>query len=105
MFFGRFNEDLKNAVTLNTLGTKRVLDLCQEMKNLKSFVHVSTAYSNSDKYTVEEVVYQPPHDPNAVINSIEVLPKEGIDVLAKKLLVSKVELFEKNFFGKNIVSL
>nr|XP_008194927.2 PREDICTED: fatty acyl-CoA reductase 1 isoform X1 [Tribolium castaneum] len=82
----KFNEDLKNAVTLNTLGTKQVLELCREMKNLKSFVHVSTAYSNSDKYTVDETVYEPPHDPNAVINSIKVLPNEGIEILSKKIL-------------------
>ncbi|XP_064215670.1 fatty acyl-CoA reductase 1 [Tribolium castaneum] len=84
----KFNEDLKNAAPLNTLGTKQVLELCREMKNLKSFVHVSTAYSNSDKYTVDETVYEPrpPHDPNAVINSIKVLPNEGIEILSKKNL-------------------
>jgi fatty acyl-CoA reductase len=82
----KFNEDLKNAVILNTLGTKQVLQLCEKMKNLKSFVHVSTAYSNSDKHTVEEMVYEPPHDPNAVINTVEILPKEGIDILSKTLL-------------------
>lgn len=74
---------------LNTLGTKRVLELCEEMKNLKSFVHVSTAYSNSDKETIEETVYAPPHNPNAVISSIDILPQEGIDILSKKLLVSR----------------
>jgi fatty acyl-CoA reductase len=89
----RFNEDLKNAVILNTLGTKQVLQLCEKMKNLKSFVHVSTAYSNSDKHTVEEMVYEPPHDPNAVINTVEILPKEGIDILSKTLLVSQINLF------------
>nr|XP_008200656.2 PREDICTED: LOW QUALITY PROTEIN: fatty acyl-CoA reductase 1 [Tribolium castaneum] len=84
----RFNEDLKNAAPLNTLGTKQVLELCREMKNLKSFVHVSTAYSNSDKYTVDETVYEPrpPHDPNAVINSIKVLPNEESKSYQKKIL-------------------
>lgn len=84
----RFNEDLKNAVILNTLGTKRVLELCEEMKNLKSFVHVSTAYSNSDKHTVDEIVYEPPYDPDAIISSIDVLTQQGIDLLAQKILVS-----------------
>jgi fatty acyl-CoA reductase len=31
----KFNETLRTAVTLNTLGTQRVVDLCRTMKNLK----------------------------------------------------------------------
>lgn len=31
----RFNEDLKDSVIQNTLGTKRILQLCSEMKHLK----------------------------------------------------------------------
>ena len=31
----KFNEDLKHAVNLNTIGTQRILDLCLTMKNLK----------------------------------------------------------------------
>ncbi|KAJ8917331.1 hypothetical protein NQ315_002353, partial [Exocentrus adspersus] len=82
----KFNEDLKNAVILNTLGTKRVLQLCKEMKHLKSFVHVSTAYSNSDKDVVEETVYKPPCDPEAIIHCIDILPEEAIEVLTQKML-------------------
>lgn len=82
----KFNEDLKNAVILNTLGTKRVLELCNGMKRLKSFVHVSTAFSNSDKADIAEMVYKPPYDPNAIINCVELLPKAAVDTLAKNLL-------------------
>lgn len=31
----KFNETLRTAVTLNTLGTQRVVDLCRTMKKLK----------------------------------------------------------------------
>lgn len=31
----KFNETLRTAVTLNTLGTKRVVDLCRSMQRLK----------------------------------------------------------------------
>ncbi|KAJ8958520.1 hypothetical protein NQ318_002314 [Aromia moschata] len=86
LFICRFDEDLKNAVTLNTLGTKRVIQLCKEIKYLKSFVHVSTAFSNSDKESVEETVYKPPCDPDDIINCMELLPKEAMDILEKKLL-------------------
>lgn len=54
----RFNEPLKVAVMLNIRATDRVLDLCKSMSHLKSFVHVSTAYSNADKREVKELVYE-----------------------------------------------
>lgn len=31
----RFNESLQDAANLNTLGTKRIMDICMKMKNLK----------------------------------------------------------------------
>lgn len=31
-------------------------------------IHVSTAYSNADKLTIQEAVYKPPGDPELVIN-------------------------------------
>jgi fatty acyl-CoA reductase len=31
----RFNESLKSAVTLNTLGTQRVIQVCRDMQNLQ----------------------------------------------------------------------
>ena len=53
----RFNESLKIAVNLNTLGTDRMLDLCRRMINLTSVIHVSTAYSNADRQEIEESIY------------------------------------------------
>ncbi|XP_045467337.1 fatty acyl-CoA reductase 1-like [Harmonia axyridis] len=82
----KFNEDLKNAMLLNTLGTKRVLDLCKEMKKLKSFVHVSTAFSNSDKTHIKETVYKPAFDLNSIMNCMDILPKDIVEMLSKKLL-------------------
>lgn len=82
----RFNEPLKDAVLLNTLGTQRVVELCLQMKKLKSFVHVSTAFSNADKKDIEEMVYKPPYDPKSIINCVENLPQEALDVLESKLL-------------------
>jgi len=56
------------------------------MKHLKSFIHVSTAYSNADKKDVEEIVYDPPHDPRAIINCIETLPSDAIKLITQKLI-------------------
>ncbi|KAK5638477.1 hypothetical protein RI129_012772 [Pyrocoelia pectoralis] len=82
----RFNEDLRDAVLLNTLGTKRMADFCKDIKNLKSFVHVSTAYSNADRSDVEEIVYTPTLDPKSIIHCMETLPPEVIRLIAEKLM-------------------
>lgn len=44
-----FNASIKDALLINFYGTNRMLDLAGKLKNLENFVHVSTAYVNSDK--------------------------------------------------------
>ncbi|CAH1107706.1 unnamed protein product [Psylliodes chrysocephalus] len=82
----KFNEDLKQALIYNTLGTKQVLEFCTKIKQLKSFVYVSTAFSNSIREYIEEDVYETPYDPDAIFHFIDELSKEAFDVLSKKLL-------------------
>lgn len=53
----RFDEPLKVAVNLNTKGTDRVIDLCKDMINLISIIHVSTAYSNANRDEISESIY------------------------------------------------
>ncbi|XP_025837497.1 putative fatty acyl-CoA reductase CG5065 [Agrilus planipennis] len=82
----RFHENLKDALTLNTLATKRVLDVCKAMRNLKCFIHVSTAYSNADKRDIQEIVYNPTRDPEALLNCIDALPENILDEITDKLI-------------------
>jgi len=42
----KFNEILHIATQINIQGTNSILDLATMMRNLKGFVHVSTAYSH-----------------------------------------------------------
>lgn len=57
----KFQETLKLAVELNTLGPKRALELSKGCKNLIAHVHVSTAYvnciHNSGDVEIKEKVY------------------------------------------------
>ncbi|KAL1502548.1 hypothetical protein ABEB36_007674 [Hypothenemus hampei] len=53
-----FNEQIKLAYDINVNGTKNILNLAREMKNLKSFVHVSTAYSNCNRKEIDEKIYE-----------------------------------------------
>ncbi|KAK6633920.1 hypothetical protein RUM44_004527 [Polyplax serrata] len=81
----RFTEKLKDAIELNTLGTIKVIELCREMKNLKAFVHVSTAYSNAEKYEVLETVYPAPCD----LEQLKACCRDPIDKKKEKKLVGK----------------
>lgn len=56
--------------------------------DFQSCVHVSTAFSNSDKRVVEEKVYKPKYDAHAVINLVENLPDEVVESLSSKLMAS-----------------
>ncbi|XP_037929122.1 putative fatty acyl-CoA reductase CG5065, partial [Teleopsis dalmanni] len=54
----KFNEKLSDAIDINVLGTKKILDLAMEIKNLKSFVHISTLYCNCNRQFIKEQVYE-----------------------------------------------
>lgn len=52
-----FNNALSEAIRTNILATGKIVDLAKEMRQLKSFVHVSTLYSNVNGYNVDEKIY------------------------------------------------
>lgn len=104
----KFNESLDTAVTLNTIGTQRVLLFCRQMKNLKvrselhavctkqawqqinvttfqALIHVSTAYSNADKEEILETVYPVPANVFGEIKSNELLSEELLKEIGRKL--------------------
>ncbi|KAH8332131.1 hypothetical protein KR074_009093, partial [Drosophila pseudoananassae] len=53
----RFTEDLHIALAINTRATRLMLQLAKEMKKLVAYLHVSTAYSNSVLFRIEEKFY------------------------------------------------
>ncbi|XP_027850563.2 fatty acyl-CoA reductase wat-like [Aphis gossypii] len=56
----KFNEPLELASKINIQGTEHVMTLASQMKNLKGFVHVSTAYSHCPRSEIREEFYQVP---------------------------------------------
>lgn len=54
----RFDEPLRKAIDINVLGTRRVVQLCHELKHCASFVHVSTAYCFCNRNFVGETIYE-----------------------------------------------
>lgn len=87
----RFDQSIKEAVILNTLGSKRLWDLCSEMQNLKSIIHVSTAYTNPTINNVGEMVYPPKTemDLETFLKCVNTLPEHLVTAIATELQVSQ----------------
>ncbi|XP_014369376.2 putative fatty acyl-CoA reductase CG5065 [Papilio machaon] len=80
----RFVEPLQIAMNVNFEGTKRVLNLSKKIKQLQTFVYISTAYTNSNRQVIEEIIYPPPASYKHVY---EIIEKYGDDAeQTKKLL-------------------
>lgn len=82
----KFDEKLKLSVTINMLGTQRLVELCRRMAHLEALVHVSTAYCNCNRTTVKETIYGPPIGPDQVTSLVETLDESIVDSLTVKLI-------------------
>ncbi|CRK98511.1 CLUMA_CG011867, isoform A [Clunio marinus] len=81
----RFNDPLRKAILLNTRGTRETCKLATELPNLKSFVHVSTAYIEPRNLYVEEKVYPIHANWRTYINYAENVEEEILNFLTPKL--------------------
>ncbi|CAG7820151.1 unnamed protein product, partial [Allacma fusca] len=53
-----------------------MLGWAKELKNLKAFVYVSTAYSNSDRLEIDEVVYPNHISPHTALKLCSEMPTD-----------------------------
>lgn len=83
-----FQLSLRPTVTINLLGTRRLLELCGEMRKLKAVVHVSSAYVNAFLTDVDEKVYAAQEDADKVIELINTLTDAQLQEMEAKLLGS-----------------
>ena len=69
----KFNTYLPTAIKINLVGTKVVIDFIKKLRNLTSFVHISTAFCNSCyvNLEIEEKVYASDNDPYEMMKMIE----------------------------------
>ncbi|XP_046383096.1 fatty acyl-CoA reductase 1 [Ischnura elegans] len=82
----RFDAPLKQAVMLNTRGTRSVLQLAMEMPKLEAFIHVSTAYCHLEQKILFEKPYPPPADPHKIIKCMELLEDNIAESMTKTIL-------------------
>jgi fatty acyl-CoA reductase len=83
-----FEATLKPTIDINLLGTRRVMQLCQQIKNLRSVVHVSSAYVNSFLLETQEILYPAPADAEKIINLSKSLTESALDEMTPSLLES-----------------
>ncbi|KAH8288481.1 hypothetical protein KR054_003218, partial [Drosophila jambulina] len=86
----RFDEALHLALAINVRATRLMLQLAKQMTQLVSFVHISTAYSNSVATDADERFY-PEHlrEGSDIILALgELLSAETIDSLTSSLVGS-----------------
>ena len=68
----KFNSHLRTAIRTNLTGTLRMIEFAKNLKDLASFVHLSTAFCNSNyRGLLSEKVYPSPHDPYEMMKLAE----------------------------------
>ncbi|XP_046475512.1 fatty acyl-CoA reductase wat-like isoform X1 [Neodiprion pinetum] len=82
----RFDESVRIATKINVRGTKEMLILAKEMPNLRAFVHISTAYSNCVRQSIDEKFYPPPIDSDKLLDLVEILDDASLEHLTPVLL-------------------
>lgn len=73
-----FSETLRSTVVINLLGTRRVMELCQQITNLAAMVHVSSAYVNAFQLDCEEILYPLKTDVKKVIELVDGLSDDAL---------------------------
>ncbi|KAJ0174328.1 hypothetical protein K1T71_010474 [Dendrolimus kikuchii] len=86
----KFNAPVAQTTITNIRGTREVLKLGQACKKLRSFVHVSTAYSHATESrcneNVMEIFYQCPVPPDVMIKMAEEIDATRFRAIEDKLM-------------------
>ncbi|KAL7013338.1 hypothetical protein ACKWTF_015342 [Chironomus riparius] len=88
-----FNEPLKIAVNTNLRSMRELLNLSRNMKNLISFVHISTAFANWFELNVKEEIYPTEYDPDDIIELSDRLSDEALSKITPILLGKHVNTY------------
>ncbi|XP_064545203.1 putative fatty acyl-CoA reductase CG5065 [Drosophila montana] len=80
----RFNECLNVAARVNSVATFNLLEMCRDMRELRRFLYVSTAYCNPGRKYVDECIYPtlPPVDWQQFLSCTRKIPEEYLNRLA-----------------------
>lgn len=84
----RFDETLRHLIMCNIRGTRELLKLAVEIRQLEVFLHISTAYSHCPRKHIDEQFYEAPIEPNHMIDLIEKLDgyEELLEIVTERLI-------------------
>lgn len=89
----RFNEPLYDLILCNLYGTRELLELSKQMRRLKVFVYMSTAFSNckaAAEENIAEEFYPPPLDADVLIDYVRTrrtdMDRELLRILSPNLI-------------------
>ena len=82
----RFDEELQKAIKINVRGTQNMLELAAKTRNLISFVHISTAYSQCPLAFIKEEYYKTPMDYKLALKLLDGISSEDLICLTAKLI-------------------
>jgi len=85
-----FNERLDRAVELNVLGSLRLLEIAKRCERMEGFVHVSTAYVNSNRRGwIEEKLYPLGYDPEEMLARVREMKESELDKISGSGLLAE----------------
>ena len=84
----KLDETFKNSIMSNAFAAREIVDLVSSIKNLTSFMFVSTAFSNSNRLLAEERFYKPGMMMENAIKLAETSDDELLMVLTPKIIES-----------------
>ncbi|XP_055387525.1 fatty acyl-CoA reductase wat-like [Condylostylus longicornis] len=67
----RMDAKLSSLIISNVKATREILRIAEKIKKLEVFSYISTAFSNSYLCNIKEKFYEPPMDPNKIIDLYE----------------------------------
>lgn len=76
----RFDKTLQQLCLSNVRGTREIISLVKEIKNLLVFAYISTAYSHSPRDVIDEQFYSAPVDPDEMIRVAEYYSEQSTEV-------------------------
>ena len=82
----RFDDPMVKALAINTKSVITCLDLCRQLKNLASFVQVSTCYVNSHLVTSDEKIHPTKVTAEHLFEMAKYLPSDKLDQLCRDQL-------------------
>ncbi|XP_046651749.1 putative fatty acyl-CoA reductase CG5065 [Daphnia pulicaria] len=100
----KLDNNLREAMDCNVKGPKRVAILCQQLKNLKVLVHVSTTYSNVDKKELAEQIYPASLDPQKLMDLVDSMDDQLLASSTKQLIGNSPNVYAyTKALGENVL--